>query len=141
MPVQEQASKQKVINALEPQAIGTNTTTTGAIIDTADYDSGVYFAMLCYAYTDGTYTMKIEHGDDASLSDAADVPAATKMVYGSLPALTAADSEGDVMAKEGVFGTNRYLRVSIVSTGVTTGASLAVVAVVGTELYPTPQAA
>lgn len=138
MPVQEQVTKQKVINALEPQAITSDTTTTGAIIDTADFDSGLYFSMLCYAYTDGTYTMKIEDGDDSGLSDAADV-ATAQLVYGTLPALTAADSEGDVMTKEGVHSTKRYVRVSIVSTSTTSGASLAVVAVAGTELYPTAQ--
>jgi hypothetical protein len=138
MPVKEQATKQVAINALEPQAISSDTTTTGAIIDTKDYDGGLYFAMFAYAYTDGTYTMKIEHGDDSGLSDAADVDSAM-LVYGTLPALTAALAEGGVLAKEGVHSTKRYVRVSIVSTSTTTGASLAVVAVAGAEEMPTAQ--
>lgn len=141
MPVQEQATYQKVINAVEPQAIGTNATTPGAIIDTANYDLGLYFAMLCYAYTDGTFTLKIEEGDDAALADASDIDLTKQSVYGALPAITAADAEGDVLPKEGVHSTKRYVRASIVSTGVTTGASLAVMAVAGPELLPAPQAA
>lgn len=139
MPVKEQVTRQKVINALEPQAITSNTTTPGAIIDAADFDNGLYFSVLCYAYTDGTYTLKIEEGDDSGLSDAADVDADKQLVYGTLPAVTAAHSEGDVIPKEGVHSTKRYIRASLVSTGVTTGASLAVVAVAGPEVLPAPQ--
>lgn len=138
MPVQESATKQVVLNALEPQAISSDTTTPGAIIDTADYDGGLYFGMFCYDYTDGTYTMKIEDGDDAALADAADV-ATAQLVYGTLPAISAALAEGGVIAKEGVHSTKRYVRVSIVSTSTTTGASLAVVAIKDAEVLPTDQ--
>lgn len=139
MPVQETVTKHKVINALEPQVIGSDTTTAGAIIDTADFDMGVFFSMLTTAYTDGTFTLKIEHGDDSGLSDAADVDSAM-LVYGSLPANSAGASEGDVMAKEGVHSTKRYLRASIVSTSVTTGATVQVIAVMGGEVLPVAQA-
>lgn len=139
MPVREMVTKEVVMYALEVQTIATDTTTTGAIIDTADYDLGVYFAMLCSAYTDGTYTLLIEDGDDAALADAA-VVATAQLVYGTLPALTAVTAEGARMAKEGVFGTKRYLRASIVSTLTTTGADLAVIMVKAAELCPTDQA-
>jgi hypothetical protein len=139
MPVREMVTKEVVMNALEVQEIASNTTTVGAIIDTRDYDLGVYFAMFCSAYTDGTYTLKIEHGDDSGLSDAADVPA-DALVYGTLPALTALTAEGGRLAKEGVFGTKRFLRASIVSTLVTTGADLSVIMVKAAELCPTDQA-
>jgi hypothetical protein len=138
MPTREQATMQKVIKALEPQAISSDTTTTGAIIDTADFDGGVYFAVDVYAYTDGTYVLKIEDGDDSGLSDAADV-ATAQLVYGSLPSLTAAIAEGGVLAKEGVHSTKRYLRASIVSTSTATGASLQVIAVLGAEVLKTAQ--
>lgn len=138
MPVKEQATMQKVIKAFEPQAISSNTTTTGAIIDTADFDMGIYFAVDIYAYTDGTFTLKIEDGDDSGLSDAADV-STTQLVYGSLPALTAAIAEGGILAKEGIHSTKRYVRASIVSTGVTTGASVQVLAIAGAEVFKTSQ--
>lgn len=140
MAVKEQVTRIKVINALEPQVIGSDTTTTGAIIDTADFDLGVSFAVLATAYTDGTFTLKIEDGDDAALADAADVDS-SMLVYGTLPAVSAGASEGDVMAKEGVHSAKRYVRASIVSTSVTTGATLQVIAILGAEVLSTAQAA
>lgn len=138
MPTREGATAIKVLNALEPQVIATDTTTTGAILDTADFDMGICFALLVTAYTDGTYTLKIEDGDDSGLSDAADV-SSDMLVYGTLPAISAGASEGDVMAKEAVHSTKRYVRASIVSTSTTTGATVQVIAIKWAELLPTPQ--
>lgn len=138
MAVKTQASYIRVYNALEPQVIATDTTTAGAIIDTANYDMGITFALLTTAYTDGTYTLKIEHGDDSGLSDAADVDSAM-LVYGTLPADSAGSTEGDAMAREGVHSTKRYIRASIVSTSTTTGATVQVIAIVGPEVLPAPQ--
>ena len=138
MPIKENATLNDILIAFENQTISSDTTTTGAIIDTAGYDMGLTFAMGCNAYTDGTYTMKIEHGDDSGLSDAADVDSAM-LVYGTLPDLAAALTEGDEMPKEGVHSTKRYVRVSIVSTSVTTGADVVVVAIAGGELLKTAQ--
>jgi len=138
-PIKEQVTAQSVINAFEVQAITSSTTTTGAIIDTKDYDLGLYFAMVVTAWVDGTYTLKIEDGDAANLSDAADVDS-TSLVYGTLPALGAATAEGAFLTKEGVHSIKRYVRVSVVSTGVTAGASVGVLAIAGAEVCKTPQA-
>ena len=137
MPVREQATSQKVQLAMQA-AISSDTTTVGGIIDTADLDAGLYFAMSAPVYTDGTYTMKIEDGDNSSLTDAADV-ATTQLVYGTLPALSAITADLDVMPKEGVHSTKRYVRISIVSTSVTTGATINVVAIGGVEVLPSSQ--
>ncbi len=137
MPVQEQATKQVVTLALEAN-ISSNTTTAGAIIDTADFDLGIYFALAATTYTDGTYTLKIEDGDDSGLSDAADV-ATGQLVYGTLPAVSAVLADGADYSKEGVIGTKRYVRASIVSTGVTTGADLSLLCIKGAELLKTAQ--
>ena len=138
MPVKEQATKQVVLMGLVPVAIGSNTTTAGTIVDTKDYDLGVYFVPFITAWTDGTFTLKIEDGDDSALSDAA-VLASTQLVYGTLPALGAADVVGESLAKEGVHSTKRYVRASIVSTGVTSGATVGIIVVNGAELCPTAQ--
>lgn len=138
MPIKEECTKQVVLSAFENQTISSNTTTTGAIIDTAGYDNGVYFAIGCNAYTDGTYTMTIQEGDDSGLSDASTVTT-SQLVYGAYPALKAAIAEGSACAKEAVFSTKRYLRMSIVSTGVTTGADVFGVAVMNAEIAPTDQ--
>ena len=106
--------------ALNPQAISTNTTTAGAIIDTSGYES-IEFLTYTKAVTDGTYTVKLEEGDDAALSDAAVI--ASDYVLGTLPALVAADD--NAVARVGCLPTKRYVRLSLVSTGVTTGVDIA----------------
>lgn len=140
MPNKTQATKIKVINALEPQVIASNTTTVGAIIDTAGYDRGLTFALMVTGFTDGLYTLKIEEGDNSGLSDAADV-SNDQLVYRVLPAVGAGAAEGAILPKEGVHSSKRYVRPSIVSTGVTVGATVQVVAIVGPEVLPAPQAA
>ncbi len=137
MPVQEQATHQVVSLALEA-TITTDTTTEGAIFDTAHFDLGIYFAIASTAWTDGTYTLKIEDGDDSALSDAA-VVATGQLVYGSLPAVAAVLADGADYAKEGVIGTKRYVRASIVSTDTTSGATLSLICIKGAELLKTDQ--
>jgi hypothetical protein len=138
MPIHERVSEDIMLSAVEPQIVSGSTTTAGAIIDTAGYSKGVYFGLQVNAWTDGTYTLKLEHGDNASLTDAAVVPTAN-LVYGTLPAISAAIAEGGAYVREGVFGTKRYVRASVVSTSVSTGATVAVVAILTANLAPTDQ--
>lgn len=138
MPNHERVTEDIMLSAVEPQIVSGSTTTAGAIIDTVGYSKGVYFGMQVNAWTDGTYTLKLEHGDDAALSDTEVVPT-KNLVYGTLPAVAAAIAEGGAYAREGVFGTKRYVRASVVSTDVTTGATVAVVAILTADLAPTDQ--
>jgi len=102
--------------ALAVQDITTNTTTVGAIIDTAGFESLEYL-ITSGTITDGVYALLLEEGDDSGLSDAADVPAAN--ILGSLTGFVAADD--DTVKRVGSIGKKRYQRLSIVSTGTTTG--------------------
>lgn len=110
--------------ALNLQAISSNTTVIGNIIDNKGFGS-VDIVLSAGVLTDGTYTLKIEHGDDASLSDASDVPA--ELIIGTLPALDTDNSIGHV----GIVSKKRYFRVSIISTSVSTGATVSVIATLG----------
>jgi hypothetical protein len=111
------------------QAISSNTTTAGSIIDTSGFES-VTFIQAIGAYTDGTYTLLIEDGDDSGLSDAAAV--ADDFLIGTEAAtdLSAANSSSMI----GYNGKKRYVRASIVSTSVTTGATAGCVVVRGDAL-------
>lgn len=111
-------------------AITTNTTTTGAIIDTAQYES-LEFYFISGTITDGVYTVQIFHGNDSGLSDA--VQLTGEELLGSVVFSLAADS--NKTKRIGYVGKKRYVRVSIVSTGVTTGGTLGAVAVLGTPLH------
>lgn len=107
-------------------AITTNTTTSGAIIDTAHYES-LEFYILSGALTDGTYTAQIWHGNDSGLSDA--VQLTGEEVLGSAVfALT----DDNATKRIGYVGKKRYVQLRILSAAVTTGGTLGAVAVLGT---------
>ena len=130
-PVREQVTSQIILVAGINLALDGNETNAGQIVDTANFDLGLYFAALLTAWTDGDHTLLIQEGDESDLSDAATVDA-TKLV-GSLPVLGAIHANGDVVQCVGVHSTKRYVRASFVSTGVTTGAVGTILAVKGAE--------
>ena len=115
----------------ETNAIGANGTTVGADFDTAAYLT-VTFALMCTAYTDGTHTLTLDESDDDVTYTA--VPAAK--LIGSLPAITSVTAALEVIDTVGVFSNMRYIRPSIVSTGVTTGATVQIVQLAGLERMP-----
>lgn len=110
-------------------AIASNTTTSGAIIDTAQYES-LEFYIQSATLTDGTYTAQIWHGNDSGLSDA--VQLTGEEVLGSAVFILTDDNK---TKRIGYVGKKRYVQLRIVSTGVTTGGTLGAVAVLGTPLH------
>lgn len=111
---------------LNTAAISSNTTTNGTIIDTQGF-GGLTYLLNVGARTDGTYTPAIQHGDDPALSDAA-TPAADDLV-GTTAA--AAINTANTVKKIGYVGNKRYVRLNVVSTSVTTGATVGATAVLG----------
>lgn len=109
-------SNVKQVVALDSQDITTNTTTVGNIIDTVGFESLEYL-IQSGTITDGAYALKLEQGDDSGLSDAADVP--SDEILGVLTGFVAADD--DAAKRVGSIGKKRYQRLSIVSTGTSTG--------------------
>jgi hypothetical protein len=124
MSVKDMKNNVVVSNAFDIQAIATDTTTSGDIIDTQGFDS-VTFVVQSGAYTDGTYTVNIQVGDDSGLSDAADATAVE--LIGTEPALSAANGTGRV----GTLTNKRYARMQIVSTSTTTGATIGGTVILG----------
>lgn len=110
-------------------AISTNTNTDGAIIDTAQFES-LEFYIQSATITDGTYVAQLFHGNAANLSDA--VQLTGEEVLG---AATFILTDDNVTKRIGYVGKKRYVRLRIVSTGVTTGGTLGAVAVLGTPLH------
>lgn len=122
----DSAQNMAVSTAVNTGAISSSTTTAGAIIDTQGYNS-LTFVMNVGARTDGTYTLSIEHGDNSALSDTS-TPDATDLVGTAAgTAISAAQSQ----KKLGYVGNKRYVRVNIVSTSVTTGATAGALAILG----------
>ena len=124
---QDLSSKLNPVVALNTQAISSNTTTVGNIIDTKGYNS-LDFALVTGTITDGDYALTIEDGDDSGLSDAATV--ASDFIVGTLPAFTE-DTDDDAVKHCGYVGKKRYVRVSVVSTNVSTGGTVSVLGTLG----------
>lgn len=137
MAVRDNVTLNNILLAFEGN-ITTDTTTTGAIIDTANQDLGVSFWIGASAYTDGTYKLILEEGDDSGLSDATTVPAEKLIEVSGLDAVTtgvtAITADGDKYFKVGVFSTKRFVRPSVVSTATSTGAQISVLALVSPEI-------
>lgn len=117
----------KCSRALSPAAAITgNGTTNGEIIDTVGFGS-LEFAFASGTLTDGTFTIKLQEGDDVNLSDAADVAAAD--LIGTAPTFLA--TEDDVVKKLGYRGSKRYVRPVLTQSGATSGGLICSVAIQG----------
>lgn len=112
--------------ALDFGAISTNTTTNGNIIDTSNFNS-ITFLLVASAYTDGTYKITLTEGDDSGLSDGATV--SSDFTIGDVSTINVAAV--DTPVRVGYTGNKRYVRMNVVSTAVTTGATLGGIVVKG----------
>lgn len=114
--------------ALNVAIISSNTTTNGAIIDVQGFDS-LEFIIKSGTIADGTYTPLIEEGDDSGLSDAAAV--ADGELLGTEAEAAFAATDDQTVKHIGYRGSKRYVRLSIVSAGTTSGGTLSALAVKG----------
>lgn len=114
--------------ALNYGAISTNTTTVGSIIDTKNFES-LEFIIYSGTITDGTFTPKLEAGDEADGSDFAEVDEA--FILGTIANATFTGANDNATKRIGFVGHDRYVRLSLVSTSVTSGGSLGAVALLG----------
>lgn len=112
--------------ALTTRDITTNTTTVGENIDTSGFES-VEFIVQSGAIADGVYVLLLEEGDDAGLSDAA--PVSADETLGSLTEFTLTGD--DFSTRVGSIGKKRFQRLSIVSTGTSSGGTFSAIAALG----------
>lgn len=105
----------KIVNALNIASITTNTTTAGVEVDTQGYES-VTFEVMTGARTDGTVTPLLQESD-VSGSYSGSVADEDLVGLEADAALSTANSR----ARFGYIGTKRYVKLSLVSTSVTTG--------------------
>lgn len=106
--------KQEV--ALDAQDITTNTTTNGNVIDTRGFESLEYI-IQSGTITDGAYAFLLEEDDVVGFTSSSVVPADETL--GVLTGFVAADD--DTALRVGSIGKKRFQRLSIVSTGTSTG--------------------
>jgi len=115
------------VESLELTAIEANETTLGTEIDTAGFES-CEFIVSVMAYYDGTYAFSLEDSDTSGSGYAA---VDSELVFLKDASLGAAG-----ITRLGYVGHKRYVKLSIVSTGISTqGATLYGVAVLGNPKY------
>lgn len=111
-------SHQTVKRLLSPvSGAGDNTAQVSQIIDVQGYEGvNILIALGAIADADATFTVLLEDGDAANLSDAAAVADAYMISQGSTAAETAAgfqfDDDNEVRAI-GYIGQKRYIRLTI----------------------------
>lgn len=124
------ANSLHVLPAIAPVVATDNTALVSAIIDLQGY-GGAMFAIATgtLADADATFTVLLEEGDAANLSDAAAVADAELIGTEALAGFTfAADG---VTRKLGYIGAKRYLRLTITPANNTGNAPLCAMAVLG----------
>ena len=114
--------------SMGPVAIATNTTTAGAIIDTQGF-AALEFVISSGVITDGAYAILMQDGDDSGLSDAADV--ADTFMTNTEASVAFALTDDATVKSIGYVGHKRYVQLSIVSTGTSSGGLFAVTAIQG----------
>jgi hypothetical protein len=127
------------VNALSSTAISSNTTTSGATVDTfpsITFES-LEFVIRSTAYTDGTYTPNVQESDDGSTW--ANVDSEFLIPDDGTAESGAVITANSQIKRLGYVGKKRYVRLQIVSTSVTTGATLSALAVLShPSNAPTP---
>jgi hypothetical protein len=128
MSIRDSKNNNKKVIALATQAISTNTTTAGVEIDMQGYSS-LTFDIIAGAITDGDYTPLIQESDT---SGSGYTNVADDFLIGTEAEATV-DATSEVKTI-GYTGDKRYVKLSIVSTSVTTGGTITGLASLGSPL-------
>lgn len=99
-------------------------TANGNIIDTRGFDGLVFVVTLATVTTADSsnyFTLTLQHGDDASLTDAATVTAATGLL-GSNLVINDATAQSNFRGLMGYSGSKRYVRLVATETGTASAA-------------------
>lgn len=118
----DQKTSLKALKALNIASIATNTTTAGSSIDTKGFESLTLFIELG-ARTDGTFLPLVQDSDDNStFADVID----TFLIGTEAEALL---NTANTIKSIGYVGKKRYVKLSIVSSAVTSGATASATAI------------
>ena len=122
-----------VKRVISPVSVTDNTAQVGQIIDKQGFKSLEYIiATGSLADADATFTVLLEEGDAANLSDAAAVVDADLLGTEALASFTYADD--DKVFKLGYKGNKRYTRLTITPAANSSAAVIAAVAILGNPM-------
>lgn len=126
------------IRAISPVSVADNTAQVSQIIDRQGYDSLTFLiATGSLADADATFTVLVEDGDAANLSDAAAV--SDDELIGTEALASFQFDDDNETRKIGYIGNKRYVRLTITPAGNASAGLLAAIALLGHPHYaPTP---
>jgi len=127
MPNREMVSDLKGTPALTAQTISSDATTAGTEIDLQGYDSATFF-ITSATITDGTFTPLIT---EATVSGGTFTAVADADLTATEASIAFVAADDNVTKKIGYTGSNRFIKLSLVSTGTTSGGALSALAVLG----------
>ena len=115
--------------AISPVSVADNTPQVSQIIDLQAMASLEFVISAgSLADADATFTVLVQHGDAANLSDAATVPAAELLGTAAEASFTFADD--DAVRSIGYLGSKRYVRLTITPASNASAALLSCIALV-----------
>ncbi len=123
-------NKLAIRRAISPVSVADNTALVSQIIDRQGF-SALEFAIAIgsIADADATFTVLVEDGDAANLSDAAAV--ADALLIGTEAAAGFQFDDDNETRKIGYAGNKRYVRLTITPTGNASAALIAAIAILG----------
>jgi hypothetical protein len=125
--------------ALSPVSVSDNTAQVSQIIDRAGFESLTFvIAAGAIADADTTFTVLVEHGDAANLSDAAAV--SDSMLIGTEVLAAFQFDDDNECRKIGYIGDKRYVRMTITPANNASAALLSAVALLGHARSQRPSA-
>ncbi|MCR5874371.1 hypothetical protein LRS10_09465 [Phenylobacterium sp. J426] len=129
------ANSLKVVRAISPAAaVADNTPFVSQIVDLAGFGGCMFAINLgALADADATFTVLVEHGDQANLSDAAAVP--DDKLTGTEAAAGFTFADDNAVRKIGYVGSKRYLRLTITPANNSGNAFVSAVAILGHSRY------
>lgn len=123
--------------AIAPVSVADNTAQVSIIIDRQGFESLTYLIALgAISDADATFAVKLEHGSQATLSDATDVAAKDLLGSTALAAFNYADD--NKTRKIGYRGDLRYTRLTITPSANVSAALVSAIALLGhPQKFPT----
>ena len=128
-------SRMDVKRAIAPVSVADNTAQVSQIIDMQGNDALTFVILTgAIADVDATFTVLVEHGDAANLSDAAAVP--DEQLIGTEVLAAFQFDDDNECRKIGYRGGRRYVRLTVTPVNNASAALLAAVAVLRPTLMP-----
>jgi len=143
--MRDQHSNISVRRCIDPQSVSTNTAIVGQIIDRMGGSGGAFdaleFLIVSGSIASGSavFTVTLEHGDQANLSDTAAITDPSSLILGTLAAASFTFASPNSQFRLGYVGGKRYVRLTLTTSSNAAAALIAALAILTMPaVAPTP---